>query len=168
VKSARRITLLVYALGVVLVLQGLGWMTWHALALERREGQARAASALQEAVRIALWRMESRLIPIVNREAAHPHHHFDPLYATGSDGPGETVMTSPLLREPGGFVRLHFQIGPGERLVSRRCWSTWPRPRVGWSRCGRCWGAGPRGGTPRPRWNPGVQWTRSSIMPDPA
>jgi len=71
------------------------WISLTVLRLERAEQQARAQAALEENTRLALWRLDSALIPLLAQEAARP--------------------SSPSEAEP---VLLHFQIDPGGEVTS--------------------------------------------------
>lgn len=101
--------LVAYLAGVGVVLGGLGFATALALRLERQEREARAEARLQESLRLALWRMESTLAPIIAREAARSYEQYDsfmrPDRPVGRMGP----EPSPLLLSRPRFVRLHFQ-----------------------------------------------------------
>ena len=71
------------------------WISLTVLRLERAEQQARAQAALEENTRLALWRLDSALIPLLAQQAARP--------------------SSPSEAEP---VLLHFQIDPGGEVTS--------------------------------------------------
>jgi signal transduction histidine kinase len=60
-----------FVFGACLVLVGLalGWVTREVLALERREAKASEDARVQEAVRLALWRMDSAFAPVLAQEA---------------------------------------------------------------------------------------------------
>ncbi|MFG0284106.1 MAG: sensor histidine kinase [Phycisphaerales bacterium JB039] len=115
----RRLMIGVYIVCALAVLEGLGWVTWRTVRLER-EGRAEAA------VRLALWRMDSALTPVIAQEASRPYFHYLPFYPFERAytelwqevRPGEVVAPSPLLSERPPFVKLHFQIEPDGRLTS--------------------------------------------------
>ncbi len=125
-RTRRFIPWLIFALGAMAVLEGLGWVTWRAITLERREQRARAESAVQESLRLALWRMESELTPIVAQESSRPYFHYLSFYPAlrsyekmwDAIAPGEALAPSPLLEPPGAFVRLHYQIEADGTLTS--------------------------------------------------
>jgi signal transduction histidine kinase len=104
--------------GVAAVAAGLGWVTFHALRLDRRQQEAQADAALQESIRLSLWRMDSLLTPIIAREAARPYFEYQAFYAADRAytkmwedyRPGEVRVASPLLTFRDPFVRLHFQV----------------------------------------------------------
>ncbi|MFP4055418.1 MAG: sensor histidine kinase [Candidatus Brocadiia bacterium] len=108
-----------FALGLAVVLAVMGWMTATALRLRR---QAR----LEEAVRLALWRMDSAVSPLIARENARPYFVYTAYYAAERAynrmfqefRPNEVLLPSPLLTLESGLIRLHFQLGPDGQLTS--------------------------------------------------
>jgi len=113
-----------------LLLGGLGWATRAALRVE--QDQRVAAANAQESewlflqqkeradkLRLALWRLDSRLSPALAREESRPypqyialHTPFPALTSTGiACAPGQVYLPSPLLTaEMPDWMRLHFQI----------------------------------------------------------
>jgi signal transduction histidine kinase len=104
---ARSWGVLAYLLIVVLVIGGLGWVTAAALRLE-----------LSDQLRLALWRLDSRVSPALAREDSRPFQHFDPLYVPlpalqqhlRMFPPGAVLVPSPLLNDDlPDWLLLHFQ-----------------------------------------------------------
>lgn len=95
----------------------LAWATMHALRLEQREAEARTLSRQEESIRLALWRMETQLAPILGREAARPYYQYLSFYPADRAvtnlyeevKPGEVMVPSPLLDSGEPHVLLHFQ-----------------------------------------------------------
>src|SRR5262245_49644730 len=79
-RTRRWLTSLVFAICALAVVEGLGWVTWQTFRLEARERDARAQSDFQEAIRLALWRMESEVTPIIAQEAARPYFQYRSFY----------------------------------------------------------------------------------------
>ncbi len=115
-----------FAIGAVLVVLALAWVTSAVLALERSEFSARADARRQEVLRLALWRMDSWVGPRLARESARPYFEYLSYYPqemaytrmlTPIDE-GAVLTPSPLLtfREP--FITLHFQIDAAGNLSS--------------------------------------------------
>lgn len=125
-RTSRRLTWLIYAVCVLLVVDGLAWVTWQMLSLERSEHAAQQHAQQQEAVRLALWRMDGLLSPIIAAEAARPYFHYRSFYPAEraytrmweERTPGEVLVPSPLLAGPGEFIRLHFESTPDGWLTS--------------------------------------------------
>jgi signal transduction histidine kinase len=60
------------------VLAALGWVTLLAIERDRAEAHARRQAALEENVRLALWRMDSAMAPLVAAENARPPESYMP------------------------------------------------------------------------------------------
>lgn len=106
--------------GVALIaLAALGVVTWHALRIEASEARTRRAAAEQESLRLALWRMDSLMTPILAREAARPYFEYESFYPAGRAytdvllgkeiREGEVMLPSPLLSNVDPVVQMHFQ-----------------------------------------------------------
>jgi signal transduction histidine kinase len=123
--------LVAFLLVAVLVTGGLGWVTMEAL---RLEAEAERASHL----RVALWRLDSRVSPLLAREDSRPFDHYSAIYASPlafqNDGAcynaGTVLEPSPLLHaDLPEWMLLHFQTTcekgwespqvPSERLLQR-------------------------------------------------
>jgi signal transduction histidine kinase len=123
-KPAHVWTLFAVCLGVVLV--AMAWSSAIVLRLERAEVQSKAQAALEENARLALWRMDSALTPLLAQESARPYFHYRAFYAAGGPyarmfaegGAAQALVPSPLLRETPDSVLLHFQLDPGGALTS--------------------------------------------------
>ena len=110
-------TFWVFSLGACVLLGVLAWSTTTTLRLERSEALARVEATRQEALRLALWRMDSTLAPLIARESARPYFHYQPFYAAQSAytnmlnavKPGDVLVPSPLLNNDTPFVTLNFQ-----------------------------------------------------------
>ncbi|MCC6678783.1 MAG: hypothetical protein IT436_16750 [Phycisphaerales bacterium] len=123
--SSRRM-FLAFAAALAGIALAMGWVTWQAIELERREREARAESQQQESIRLSLWRMDSLLTAILARESARPYFEFQPFYPAQRAytrmfepvQPGEVLVPSPLLAGGDDLVRLYFQLNPDGRLTS--------------------------------------------------
>jgi signal transduction histidine kinase len=100
-----------------LVAGGLGWVTDAALRLEQDQIEARAQADLYSKLRIALWRLDSYMIPELSREASRPFTHYNAVYvpAPAFDNrgnqipPGTVLELSPLLNaDLPEWMLLHF------------------------------------------------------------
>jgi signal transduction histidine kinase len=104
-----------------LVLGGLGWLTGASLRLEEEGRHAQAQAALYEQLRLALWRLDSMLAPVIAREDSRPYQHYADMFAPlallqpdGSPLPvGHVFEPSPLVTEElPEWLALHFQVDP--------------------------------------------------------
>jgi len=110
--------------GVVLL--AMGWISIMALSLERGQAYAAQQAAVEEKVRLALWRMENALSPMLARESARPYGAYASFYPVeraytktfDEIGQSEILIASPLLTESVPTVILHFQIDPDEHMSS--------------------------------------------------
>jgi len=112
-----------FGAGAVLVVLALGWTSWMVLGLEQAGNKAQAEAEHQESLRLALWRMESRLVPFTVREVARPYFQYESYYPqqqvhSPSLEPRDVLTPSPLLLFHSDTVRLHFQIDPRGGLSS--------------------------------------------------
>ncbi len=90
---SRRQVLPLFALCAAALVGIVGWLTLTVRRLDEAERRGRREAAREEKVRLALWRMESQLAPIVARESVQPPEAYRPTAAPPS---------SP-------YVRLRFQ-----------------------------------------------------------
>jgi signal transduction histidine kinase len=104
---------------VVLVAGGLGWATRAALTLEQEQLEQIAAADHSDRLRLALWRLDSRITAILAREESRPFNHYSAIFAPavvldglGNPWPsGAVVEPSPLLSaDLPEWMLLHFQI----------------------------------------------------------
>lgn len=110
-------SVLLFSTGVLAVVAALSWVSYHALRLERLEREARAQTKHQEAVRLALWRMDAAITPIIAREAARPYFDYQSFIPVGrpvaslrvAPPTGEPLVPSPLLSKPDSLVLLNYQ-----------------------------------------------------------
>ncbi len=63
---------LAFGFGFAILLAALAWVSWTAVRLNRAEVEARNRATLEEAVRLALWRMDSAAAPILAKESTRP------------------------------------------------------------------------------------------------
>ncbi len=70
--TRRVMTWLIFWSSVALALAALAWVSVEVVALEKREATAQVQASRQESIRRALWRMDSRMAPILAIEASRP------------------------------------------------------------------------------------------------
>jgi signal transduction histidine kinase len=114
------------ALFAALGLGAMAWITRTALRMEQAETQSRKQAFLQSQVRLALWRMDSTLSPVVTLESARPYFHFSSFYAPdrafnrmfATQETGGIQIPSPLLLGDEPHILLHFQVDPRDEFSS--------------------------------------------------
>jgi signal transduction histidine kinase len=117
---------IVFAICVAIAAAAMARLGAMAMELERAEGQARRQAALEENLRLALWRMDSTLAPLMAEESARPYFSYSALYPAeraftrmfAEIQSGDVLVPSALLTFTSPQIRLHFQYGPDGRLSS--------------------------------------------------
>jgi signal transduction histidine kinase len=86
--------LLAFVVIAGLVGGGLGWVTLAALRLEQEQVEARAEAERANKVRLALWRLDSRVFTDLAREASRPYQHYlcTPLATPDAAGPAASAV----------------------------------------------------------------------------
>jgi len=115
-----------FGLLLAVVLGAMAWVSLAVLRLDRAQFEAQYRAAFEEDVRLALWRMDSGLAPLIARENARPYFAYSAFHpAAGAYTrmfaeitPGDVLMASPLLTELSPYVRAHFQFDPDGVLTS--------------------------------------------------
>ncbi len=91
------------------------WVTVAVLSLERAEAGGRRQAALEDAVRLALWRADSTLVPLVMQENLLPWFAYRPgatlPSSANADKGAPLAASSP-------YVLVHFELEADGRLVS--------------------------------------------------
>ncbi len=104
----------------------MAWVSATVLRLDRVQFQAQAQAEIEEKVRLALWRMDSMLAPLVAQETARPYFAYVPFHPAeraygrmyNALGPGDVLVPSPLLTQVSTNILLHFQLDPQGALTS--------------------------------------------------
>jgi signal transduction histidine kinase len=117
---------LVFGLCFAVLLAAMGWVSLTTLRLDRAQAQAGQQAAVEEKVRLALWRMDSSLAPLIVEESARPPTAYSAFHAaerayTKGGAPlkqGDVLVPSPLLTFASSNVLLHFQFWPDGALTS--------------------------------------------------
>ncbi|MBP7934859.1 MAG: HAMP domain-containing histidine kinase [Phycisphaerae bacterium] len=115
-----------FAVALAVVLAALAWSTRTIVCLDRAEAEARHQTALEESVRLVLWRMDSALAPLIAQESGQPYFAYVPFYPAeraytrmyANISAGDVLMPSPLLMQPQPRVLVHFQIDAAGRFSS--------------------------------------------------
>ncbi|MHC4091212.1 MAG: sensor histidine kinase [Planctomycetota bacterium] len=115
-----------FGLCLTAVLAAMGWISRTALRLERDASRAYRQAEEEGTVRVALWRMESALTPLLARESARPYFAYSPFYTPerayskmfSAFNPHDVWVPSDLLLEDWPNTLVHFQFGPEGELTS--------------------------------------------------
>ena len=117
-----RTTWIAFAICLLVGATAVGYLTYSALNLEKRE----AAGVVQsDSERLALWRMESLLVPLIATENARPPISYQSFYPTKEAysklyapiGKGEVLVPSPLLTFKSDYIKLHFELNGQQASV---------------------------------------------------
>lgn len=124
----RRPVLIGWMFGISVLLVGVTmvWISSMALRLERTTAEVTARADHEEKIRLALWRMDSIITPLIVEESSRPFFLYQPFYLTrraydrlfSELEPGEVLVPSPLLSFTPENIRLHFQMDSEGQLTS--------------------------------------------------
>ncbi len=106
---------------LLLIVAAVGWLSFRALESERAEQAARGRAALEENARLALWRLDSAVAPLIAQENANLYSIFQPRETKprGKAAAGKSsIIPSPLLGASNPQIRLHFEIDPTGEIRS--------------------------------------------------
>jgi signal transduction histidine kinase len=92
-----------FFLVATLVFAGLGWVTYSALGVERSQRESAARAELGNNLRVALWQLDSRMLPTLGVEDSRPYYHYAP------PDPAATPLFVATLPD---WMKLHFQLEP--------------------------------------------------------
>ncbi len=122
-----RILWLIFLLCLAVVLSAMAWVSLMAMRLDEAETEARNQAGLEESIRLALWRMDSAVAPILAQESARPYfvystflpveRSYGRMFNPNRDQ-GEKLAPSPLLAGVSPFLLVHFQFAPDGTLSS--------------------------------------------------
>lgn len=125
--SRTRWSWIVFGLFLLVGIVAMGWMSLTTLRLDQAEIHAKKQAASEEKLRLALWRMDSALTPLIAQESARPYFQYSPFYPAkrayalmllDNMQSGEVLVPSPLLTLDTPDILLHFQFGPDGELTS--------------------------------------------------
>jgi signal transduction histidine kinase len=108
------------------VLGAMGVVSQTVIELDPDSAAARQRAALEENVRLSLWRLDSVVAPLIGRENARPAYAYRPFYPArwaytrmySQIDAGEVRVPSPLLTEPHRHVKMHFVVEANGRVSS--------------------------------------------------
>ena len=116
----------IFGIALALILAAMTAVTVTTLRLESAQSEAQAQAAFEEKVRLALWRMDSAVAPLIIQESSRPYftytaffpaeRAYEKMFAPAAGQ--EALLPSPLLTQTSSNVLLHFQYGPDGLLTS--------------------------------------------------
>jgi signal transduction histidine kinase len=115
-----------FALCLAIALAAMAWISATVLRLDRMQAEAARQAQLEENVRLALWRMDSFVAPLIAQETARPYFAYSAFTPAeraytrmfSEIQYGDVLVPSPLLDYASPFIHLHFQFLPDGTLVS--------------------------------------------------
>ena len=115
-----------FAICLVVAVAAMAWISIMALQLDRTETEAQWVAALEENVRLALWRLESALAGLIAHQSNQPYFEYASFYPLeraytrmfNEISLGEVLVPSRLLTFETPHVSLHFQINPDGEVTS--------------------------------------------------
>ncbi len=118
-------TWLAFVLCLAVVGGAMIWMSATVLRLEQAEQNGLRLARQSENERLALWRMESALVPLLAQENSRPYSAYRAFYSPEAYSrwftkveAGEVQFPSELLTSKTPHVVLHFEISPDGRVTS--------------------------------------------------
>jgi len=116
----------VFGSALLLLLAAMLGVSVTAVRLERAQTEAQRQADFEEKVRLALWRMDSALAPLILQESSRPYFMYSSFFPAdraydkmfGPPNAKEVLLPSPLLTQTSSNVLLHFQYGPDCILTS--------------------------------------------------
>ncbi len=117
-----------FSIAVTVVLSAMGWVTHTIIDLEHKNTIAEEQAYFEETIRLALWRMDSAIAPLIIEENNRPYFAYSAFYpastanpfVTADPGLDDTMIPSPLLNATPTNVHLYVTcIAPtGNNLTS--------------------------------------------------
>ncbi len=98
---------ILFFLVATLVLSVLGWLTHSALQVERAQRESAARAELESNLRVALWRLDGRMLPAFGVEDSRPFYHYGPVDPNFGYGVAATPLLVTILPD---WMKLHFQL----------------------------------------------------------
>ena len=108
-------TWLLFLVCLCVVLAAMAWVSVNVLRLEQANAEVRRAAATEEVIRLALWRMDSAISPMIIQESARPYFEYDAFNDAGTVYPNlldpearDELVPSPLLLQAPSNVLVYF------------------------------------------------------------
>ena len=103
---------LAFAFCGMILAAAMGWLTVHALRVDRDRSIAQDKATLEQNVSLALWQMDTKLAPLIAEEATRPHELYESFITVSTParkgGAASDLVPSPLLTKAPENVVLNF------------------------------------------------------------
>jgi signal transduction histidine kinase len=115
-----------FAVCLTLVTAVMGWVSMTTLELDDERIRMRRQAAFEEDIRLALWRIDSTVSPLIGRENARPTRDYQPFHSTAANPMirsyqvlvDDMLVPSPLLSQAPDYILLHFELDASDCLTS--------------------------------------------------
>ncbi len=117
---------MVFAVFLSVMLSAMAWVSYTVLRLEQANAEVQREVAIEEVVRLALWRMDAAISPLIIEESARPYFDyvaFNPakeLFPTVDEKNAEQLVPSPLLVNESKAVNIYFNGIFGNEIETNR------------------------------------------------
>lgn len=116
----------VFGVSLSVLLGAMGWISLAVVELDTAQERSHLEADLEENVRLALWRLDSAMTPVIGQESMRPHFLYRPFYPTDQMVACTTETTptkgdmipSPLLLDLPPHIVLHFQYDEEGKISS--------------------------------------------------
>jgi len=116
----------IFGISLVVIFAAVGWISLAVIQLDQAQSEAQKKAAFEEDVRLALWRMDSALAPLIAQENARPYFAYSAYYPANliygntfvNFNQNDIMLPSPLLTLNSAQILLHFQIAPDNTITS--------------------------------------------------
>lgn len=105
----------VYFAFLVVVFAVMTWITRTVLHLENINAEIQRKAETEEIVRLALWRIDAAVLPLIIEESSRPYFEYNPYNKIATIMPNaapdqqDQVLPSPLLMQTSQYVNVYFQ-----------------------------------------------------------
>jgi signal transduction histidine kinase len=106
---------------VIIATAAMAWVSQTVLRLDEAEAAAQRRMQAEEKIRLALWRMDSTLAPVIAQENARPYSVYEPVRAeqlVNTDRQQASMVSMPLVASPTELLTLHFRLSPEGEITS--------------------------------------------------
>jgi len=88
-----------FAISAAVAVAATGWLTVQSIRADLQRSSAQAMAELEQRINLALWRMDTKLAPLIAEEVARPHRFYRSPVSQGAESnqaAGQQALVSPL------------------------------------------------------------------------